>query len=121
MSVESIATEFFSAIERFDKAALNRLYDDSVEIWHNFTDQCMDKQTNISLLLKLANAGNPKYKVAERHIIGGRVVQRHVLEVSLKDGGQISIPAAIFMTIRDDRIVRIDEYIDSAHVVPGLM
>jgi uncharacterized protein len=121
MSIESVATEFFGAVERGDEEALDRLYDDEVAIWHNFTGKSMDKQSNMSALLKLASVGTAKYKVLEKHVAGDRVVQRHILEVSTRSGNRMSIPAAIFLTIRNGRIVRIDEYIDSAHVVPGLI
>jgi ketosteroid isomerase-like protein len=43
-------------------------------------------------------------------------VQEHVLHVTRRDGKQFELPAAIICTVQDGRIVRLNEYLDSAHV-----
>lgn len=121
MSIDNIASAFFTAIERGDVKSLDKLYADDVAIWHNFSGKHMDKQSNIALLAKLNSVGVAKYSVQEKHVIGDRLLRRHLLEIVTNSGQRITIPAAIFMTIRDGRITSIDEYIDSAHIVPGLM
>jgi ketosteroid isomerase-like protein len=47
-------------------------------------------------------------------------VQQHVLRGTVGAGVEIAIPACIVTTIRDGRITRLDEYLDSAHVKPLL-
>ena len=121
MSVAETAREFFGAIERADLEALNRLYADDVKIWHNFSGKFMEKKTNVAILGKLTTAGNVKYVVQESHVVGDRLLQRHVLEIAMKGGNRVGIPAAIFLTIKNGRITELHEYVDSAHVVPGLI
>ena len=39
-----------------------------------------------------------------------------MLRLTFDDGRVADLPAAIFVELRDGRISRIDEYLDSAHV-----
>lgn len=121
MPVAETAREFFCAIERGDLQTINRLYADEVKIWHNFSGKYMEKSTNVTILGKLSAVGNVKYVVQESHVVGDRLAQRHVLEIEMKGGNRVGIPAAIFLTIKNGRITELDEYVDSAHVVPGLI
>jgi len=74
-----------------------------------------DKASNLQTLTGLwSNGPEIHYDVAERLLLDdGRVLQRHVLRAG--DGEQeVEIPACIFVTVRDGRIVAIHEYLDTA-------
>jgi ketosteroid isomerase-like protein len=45
-------------------------------------------------------------------------VQQHVLRGVAPNGTALEIPACIVCTVRDGRIVRLEEYLDSAHTAP---
>ncbi|MFW6093984.1 MAG: nuclear transport factor 2 family protein [Pseudomonadota bacterium] len=106
---------FFAAIESKNPGAVAELYADDVEVWHNFTNACQDKVTSLGVLTSLCeNVPEVHYDVVERLELGaGRVLQRHVLRAVLPEE-EILIPACIFLTVRDGRITRIDEYLDTA-------
>ena len=109
------AAGLFAAIESKDPAAVAALYDDDIEVWHNFSDACQNRQENLATLTGLCeNVPSIRYDVVERLLLeDGRVFQRHTLVASTETGEEVRIPACIILQIRDDRIVRIDEYLDT--------
>lgn len=109
------AAALFDAIERKDPAAVAELYADDVEVWHNFDDAVQNKQSNLAVLEGLCkHVPEIHYDVTERLLLAdGRVMQRHVLRAVLGGGDEVRIPACIFVGVRDGRIVRIDEYLDT--------
>ena len=60
------------------------------------------------------NVAQIRYEVVERVLLGDRVMQRHLLHCRVANGEEIVIPACIFVTVRDGKISRIDEYLDTA-------
>lgn len=110
------AAALFEAIERKAPQAVAALYADDVQVWHNFSNSCQTKAENIQVLTALcANVREIHYDVVERLLLDdGRVLQRHVLRAGVGRGEEILIPACIFVTVREGRIARIDEYLDTA-------
>ncbi|MCX4149994.1 MULTISPECIES: nuclear transport factor 2 family protein [Paraburkholderia] len=119
MTTEEIVGRFFAAREEGDVSAVEQLLADDVTIWHNFTGRVQTKQENIDTFVMLNELGSFKYMVLERHVTGDSLAQRYEAEVVMKSGEVLNIPVAIFMTVRDGQVVRIHEYLDSTHVVPG--
>ncbi len=106
---------FFAAIESKDTEAVADLYADDVQVWHNFTRACMDKAANVQTLKAMCeHVPRVRYDVEERiQLADGRVLQRHVLRATTPAGDEILMPACIFITVRDGRVARIDEYLDT--------
>ena len=111
-----VAGSLFTCIEAGDPSGVDALYSDDVEVWHNFSNAVQTKAENLQTLTGLIGSVEKiRYDVRERLALDAeRVVQRHDLCCTLKDGTSFTIPACIFITVRDGRIVRIDEYLDSA-------
>jgi len=110
------AAALFEAIESKRPDRVAELYADDVEVWHNFSDAVQDKTANLAVLTGLCESvAEIHYDVTERQELdGGRVLQRHVLRCGTGDGREVRIPACIFVTVRDGKIRRIDEYLDTA-------
>ena len=114
-TASDVAAQLFTAIESRSPSAVAALYDDAVGVWHNFDDAVQSKADNVKTLEGLTKAVEKiRYEVIERHQIGDRVIQRHNLHCTTREGKEITIPAAIFITVKNDKIVRIDEYLDTA-------
>ena len=109
------AGALFAAIESKDPAAVAALYADDIQVWHNFSNACQDKAANLETLSGLcASVPEIHYDVTERLLLeDGRVLQRHVLRAG-NGREEVLIPACIFVTVRDGRIVAIHEYLDTA-------
>lgn len=116
MSGDAVVTveAFFAALEAGDVRAVGALYHDDLVVWHSHTGQVQTRAENLATLQAMLAVGQPVYCVHERVVQDGRVAQRHTLALTLANGHVAELDAAIFLTVRDGRILRIDEYLDSA-------
>ena len=110
-----VARQLFEQIEAKRPDGVAALYADDVQVWHNFTNATQTKAENLRVLGGLTkNVAQIRYEVVERVLLGDRVMQRHLLRCRVANGEEIVIPACIFITVRDGKISRIDEYLDTA-------
>ncbi len=114
-SALEIAAALFAGIEAGRSADVAAIYADDIAVWHNFTNSEQRKADNLKTLEGLiAGAAAIRYEVIERLLLeDGRVLQRHNLRVRSRAGEEFVIPACIFITVREGRIARIDEYLDT--------
>ena len=104
------------AIEAGDVAAVRAAYTPDAQVWHNHDDVTQGVDENLRVLTWLVDrTATRRYEDVRRHVLDdGRVVQQHVLRVSFPDGRSASLPACLFVTTRDGRVARIEEYLDAA-------
>ena len=114
-STMDVAAALFAGIESGRAEDVAALYADDIAVWHNFDNREQTKAENLETLKGLVSStGARRYDVLERLLLpDGRVLQRHDLRVTTRSGAEFVIPACIFITVRDGRIVRIDEYLDT--------
>lgn len=109
-----IAERFFRAIEAGDVAAIRAIYAPDAVIWHNNDSREQTVDENMRVLGWVSrNLKNRHYRVTRRVAIPGGFLQQHVLEAETANG-PFAMPACIVVEIRDGRISRLDEYLDSA-------
>ena len=110
-----IAERFFRAIEAGDVEAIRAIYAPDAVIWHNNDglEQTVDENLRV-LSWVAANLKNRHYRVKRRAAIPGGFLQQHVLEAETANG-PFAMPACIVVEIKDGRISRLDEYLDSGH------
>ena len=114
-SAVQVAEQLFKCIENKQVDGVAALYHDDVEVWHNFDNAIQTKAENLKVLAGLTQTvAQLRYEILERHTIGNRIVQRHNLYCRLAGNEEIVIPACIFLTVEDEKIKRIDEYLDTA-------
>ena len=113
--VERVLDRLFAAIEAGDRGAIADLYADDVQVWHSVTNRAADKAASLAILDWLMAPGvTLSYEAVEQLVLGDRVARRHVLTVTVPGHDAVVMPVAIFLTITDGRIHRIDEYVDAA-------
>jgi len=116
-AIRAFAARFFDAIEAGDIETVATSYTDDVEVWHNFDGLTQTKTENLATLRGLIRrVSERRYENRRLDVFPGGFVQLHVLSGVRGDGRRVSLPAALVARLRDGRISRIDEYIDSAHV-----
>lgn len=109
---------FFTAIERQDRATIEQLYAPDIEVWHSHTGQTLRRDAALAVLDGLRVPGvRARYELLEQFTAGERTARRHRLHIVIGASAPIIIPASIFLTIRDGRITRIDEYLDRRLVI----
>ena len=110
-----VAQQLFENIEAKRVEGVSALYADDILVWHNFSNTTQPKTENLQTLDGLTrNVAQIRYDVTERVLLGDRVMQRHLLRCRISTGEEFVIPACIFVTVRDGKITRIDEYLDTA-------
>jgi ketosteroid isomerase-like protein len=114
---DTIASEFFAAIERGDLDAVRELYSPEARIWHNVTGQSQTREDNLSLLRYFTGrVSERRYEVLAREFFPGGFVQRHVLHGKLESGELVAAPVCVVVHVSRGKIERLFEYLDPAGV-----
>ena len=113
----TVIERFLKAIETCNEAALHEVYSDDIVIWHSFTNATMAKDASIARLAGLWRDGvQIRYVFDDQLVVGNRGVRRHRVEATTRGGRRIVLHVAMFATVEDGRIRRLDEYVDSKEV-----
>jgi len=114
MSVE-VVERFFAALEAGDIDAVRAIYAPDAVIWHN--DDLIEQpvEENLKVLTGLHKAvSGLRYEIVRRVPSDDGVIQQHILRGTLPGGQQVSLHAAMYLQVKDGRVTRIEEYLDSA-------
>ena len=114
---ETIASEFFAAIERGDLDAIREFYSPRVEVWHNLTNRAQTREENLRLLKYfMGRVSERRYEVLAREFFPGGFVQRHILHGKLASGDLVAAPVCLIIHVSNGKIDRVFEYVDSAAI-----
>lgn len=109
-----VCEQLFSAITRGDIEAVRAIYAPDAVIWHN---NDMIEQTPEENLRTLGwvtrNIKDLRYEEMRRYDIGSGFVQQHVLRGIAPNGSSLELPTCVICQVKDGRVTRLDEYIDS--------
>ncbi|MFC3069191.1 nuclear transport factor 2 family protein [Phenylobacterium soli] len=109
------ARRFVGAIQAGDTATVRDCYAPDAKIWHNNdgVEQTVDQ--NMKVLDWFIRAlPDRNYRVQRVEALPDGFVQQHVLEATLPDGEKWAMDACVVVRMKDGKITRLDEYIDSA-------
>lgn len=113
-----LADRLFAAIEMGDVDAVAALYADGAVIWHNFDGVEQSRDENLVVLNWMTlNVEGLRYEDIQRHAIEGGFVQQHVLRGTTNSGAALNVPSCLIVRVHEGRITRIDEYLDTAHLL----
>lgn len=103
-----------AAIHSRDISAVRALYADDIVVWHGSTGQMQTKCENTDLLAGVFEITSKlEYVRIQRHPIESGIVQQHCLVGAFDDGRALpDLNACLVIKVRDEKIVRIDEYFD---------
>jgi uncharacterized protein len=111
-----LCDQLFSAIMRGDIDAVRAIYAPDAVIWHNNDQLEETPERNLRVLGWVTkNIKDLRYEEMRRHETPTGFVQQHVLRGIAPNGTALEIPACIICEVKDGRITRLDEYLDSAH------
>ena len=110
-----------AAISAGDIEALRGIYAPDAVIWHNNdgVEQSVDDNLRV-LQWVVRHIGNLRYEDIRRQRTDNGFVQQHVLRGTAPNGQPLEIRACLICRVRDGRITRLEEYLDTAHVAPLL-
>ena len=111
---EELVAAFFAALEAGDIGTLREIYAPDAVIWHN--DDLIEQpvEENLRVLQGLHRVvSGLRYDITRRVPAPDGVLQQHVLRGTLPNGADVELHAAMYLQVRDGRITRIEEYLDS--------
>lgn len=115
--IDTIASEFFAAIERGDLDAVSESYSPQAEIWHNVTNRSQTREENLRLLKYFTRrVSERRYEVLAREFFPGGFVQRHILHGKLGSGDLIAAPVCLVIYVSNGKVDRVFEYVDPAAI-----
>jgi ketosteroid isomerase-like protein len=118
--MNALANRMARAYEQNDTDAVAACYAPDARIWHNFdgVEQTVQDQLGAMRWLN-EKLKNLKYEIVSRNFFDGGYVQQYVVHGTLANGGgAFRMPLCMSVTVRDGRVARLDEYLDSAHLKP---
>jgi ketosteroid isomerase-like protein len=114
--VLDFAQTFMAAIQAGDAAAVRECYAPDAKIWHNHDNVEQTVEQNLkSLGWFMRKLPARRYEVLRREALKDGFMQQHVLHATLPDGTAWAMPACVIVRMAHGKIVRLDEYLDSAH------
>ncbi|KRB41005.1 MAG: nuclear transport factor 2 family protein [Pseudomonadota bacterium] len=113
----ALAARLFDAIERGDVDGVADCYAPDLVVWHNFDNLDQSREDNLKTLAgMIERISERRYEQRRVDVFDGGFVQQHVLTGRRKDGVYVSMPGVLVGTLKDGKISRLNEYLDSAHV-----
>ena len=116
--INAFAAAFIGAILANDVDAAIAMYTDDATVWHNFDEVDQTPAQNAKTLRALHRLiPGFRYEDIRRTVLTDGFWQQHVLCADTAAGGgcgEMRIPAALRVTLRDGRISRLEEYLDPA-------
>ena len=112
-----LADRFFAAIPKGDLETVRAIYAPDAVIWHNNDQATQSVEQNLQVLAWVTkNIVGLRYEEIRRHVTPSGFVQQHILRGTAPNGKALEVPACILCTVKNGRITRLDEYLDSAQV-----
>jgi ketosteroid isomerase-like protein len=109
------ARRFVATIQSEEAEAARAFYQPDAVIWHNTDKVEQSVERTIKAIAWFARKlPDRRYRVVRLEALSDGFVQQHVLEAVLPDGSAWAMPACVVVRLKDGRIARLDEYIDSA-------
>nr|WP_312449299.1 nuclear transport factor 2 family protein [Brevundimonas naejangsanensis] len=120
----ALADRFIAAIQTGDIEAVKACYHSEAEVWLNTAGVAVNREANLAVLAAfVAKTSERRYEDRRVRILPGGpnrpggYVQQHVLHATHKAGPVLVLPAVLVCQIQDDRIIRLEEYFDSAPLI----
>jgi ketosteroid isomerase-like protein len=115
--IRALAARFFDCIEQGDVEGVSACYAPELVVWHNFDDLEQPREANLATLASMIKwISERRYERRRVNVFEGGFVQQHVLTGIRRDGVRVSLPGILVGQVRDGKITRLDEYLDSAQV-----
>ena len=121
----AIAEQLIAAINAEDIDTMRKLYADDAKIWHDFDRKEQDPETNVQSLLVLRKAIPDVQWVTTRiePLPNGFLLTYELTMTFNKDSSgekEMRIPACVIGTVDNERIVRLEEWVNSAPMMKYL-
>ena len=118
--MDVLADRLARAYEQNDADAIAACYAPDARIWHNIdgVERTVEEQLGATRWFN-GQLKNINYEIVSRHASTAVMSSSTSCTATLANGGgAFRMPLIMNVTVRDGRITRLDEYLDSAHLKP---
>jgi ketosteroid isomerase-like protein len=125
-TIAEVADRLFTAIERGDFAAVERMWSDDIMVWRAGARRDPAKTDDKRRALRVIDwfitaTAERHYEILDRQFFETGFVQQHVLHATGQAGQAVSLRVCIVIRVGPDGLItRIDEYFDPAGIAPLL-
>ena len=118
-SAIELARRLVRALNEKDEATVREIYAPDARIWHNFDRKYQTIDENMRGMYWIhKRLSNINYDVLRLIEIPDGYVQEHVLRGKLASGEDFALPACVICTVKDGRVVALNEYLDLTQTLP---
>lgn len=118
---QEVAEKWCSLLANKDSAILREIYHENAETWHNYDRKNMTMQEITELVgVIFSTFKEMSFQNIQRSFIENGFVQRHDIVGTHVNGAPLNIAACVFVTVKDGKISRLEEYIDPAPLLAVL-
>lgn len=115
----SIANALRRHIEAGDVAGVDALYHDDAIVWRNIDNRELVKKQMLRVIEFLAKqVSGLRYEDVRVQATAEGYVQQHTLKCTSASGAEVAARACLVVTLREGKVIRLDEYLDSASMAP---
>jgi ketosteroid isomerase-like protein len=113
--IRRVAARHTQAMAARDFAEIEQVYAPDATIWHNTDRRTLNVADHVASYARNTSAiARIEYADVRLSVFSGGYLQQHVITAHLRDGRSFEIACCVVARVRDDRIVRLEEYLDSA-------
>jgi ketosteroid isomerase-like protein len=126
-AIVDVADRLFTAIEKGDKAAVDRMWSADIAVWRVGARRDNDKARALRVIDWFIDVTTERhYEILDRQLFAGGssgstggFVQQHILHATGHAGQSISLRVCIVIKVGANGLIdRIDEYFDPAGIAP---
>jgi ketosteroid isomerase-like protein len=123
-AIVDVADRLFTAIEKSDLAAVDRMWSDDIAVWRVGARRHDDKARALRVIdWFITTTTERRYEILDRQLFDdgstSGFVQQHILHATGHAGQSISLRVCIVIKVGTNGLInRIDEYFDPAGIAP---
>jgi ketosteroid isomerase-like protein len=121
MEILELAKRFIDCLGEGDVEGARNCFHEDAEIWHDFDGKTQTREENLAtLVFMMSRTKKREYEILRLEEIQGGYLQRHTLHVTSHSDETYSAEALVIVTVKDDKIARIEEFLNPAPLLPAL-
>ena len=114
-----LANDLRGRIEAGDVRGVDALYHDDAIVWRNIDNRELVKKQMLKVIEYLATQVTElRYEDVRVQATEAGYVQQHTLRCVTSSGTPVEARACLVVTVRNGKVLRLDEYLDSAAMAP---
>ena len=114
-----IARQLMHCLLTGDAEGVTRLYHDDFSAWRNFDNRTLTRKQALKIVQILANnLQGLRYDDVRVQPTPSGFVQQHVMRCTAPNGQPVEAHVCMIATVKDGKLLRVDEYMESSQMAP---